>query len=262
MSQVIAFANQKGGVGKTTATINIAYALAQKGQRVLAVDMDPQASLTIYFGHDPLELEEKHKTIFWGLTEEDVNFESLIQDGNPALIGASIQLSEAEIKFAQEWDSTSFVKDNLSSVRDKYDFILIDCPPTLTLLTVNALVAADSVLVPVKTDFLSIMGLQLLLRTIASVRRRQNPNLAITGILPTMFDSRNNHDNGALEQLKTTYSSDLHVFEPIGRSTQFDNAAMDGRSTLELLPNAPAAQNFYPLADHLIDYATKQKTIL
>lgn len=260
MSTVIALANQKGGVGKTTTTINIAYVLAQKGQRVLAIDMDPQASLTIYFGHDPRELEEKRKTVYWCLSRDDVDLNDFIlrsTDGGAHLIPGSIQLAKAEQEFAQQWDSVSFLKDKLAPIRNQYDFILLDCPPTLTLLTVNGLVAADSVLIPVKTDYLSIMGIPLLIETIENVRRRQNPQLGIMGVLPTMFNVRNKHDNDALAEIKESLEPDIRVFDPINRSTQFDNAAAEGLSTLELRPDFPAAQNFYSLADHLISYASK-----
>ena len=260
MSIVIALANQKGGVGKTTTTINIAYVLAQRGKRVIAIDMDPQASLTIYFGQDPRDLEEKHKTVYWCLSQDNIDFNDCIlrlPTGSAHLIPGSIQLAKAEQEFAQQWDSVSFLKDNLVSIRDQYDFILIDCPPTVTLLTINSLVAANTVLIPVKTDYLSIMGVPLLLETIENVRRRQNPQLDIMGVLPTMYNVRNKHDNDALAEIKESLEPHIRVFDPINRSTHFDSAAAEGRSTLELRPNFPAAQNFYPLADYLATYATK-----
>ena len=260
MAKVIALANQKGGVGKTTTTMNMAYVLAQRELRVLAIDMDPQASLTIYFGQDPRDLEEKHKTVYWGLSRDNIDFNDCIISAPPGsahLIPGSIQLAKAEQEFAQQWDSVSFLKDNLVSIHNQYDFILLDCPPTVTLLTINSLVAANSVLIPVKTDYLSIMGVPLLLETIENVRRRQNPQLDIMGVLPTMFNSRNKHDNDALSEIKESLEPHIRVFAPINRSTHFDNAAAEGRSTLELRPNFPAAQNFYPLVDYLINYASK-----
>ena len=260
MAKVIALANQKGGVGKTTTTMNMAYVLAQRELRVLAIDMDPQASLTIYFGQDPRDLEEKHKTVYWGLSRDTIDFNDCIisaPSGSAHLIPGSIQLAKAEQEFAQQWDSVSFLKDNLVSIHNQYDFILLDCPPTVTLLTINSLVAANSVLIPVKTDYLSIMGVPLLLETIENVRRRQNPQLDIMGVLPTMFNARNKHDNDALSEIKESLEPHIRVFAPINRSTHFDNAAAEGRSTLELRPNFPAAQNFYPLVDYLINYASK-----
>ena len=166
MALIIALANQKGGVAKTTSTINLAHALCQRGKRVLAVDMDPQASLTIYFGQDPRSLEMQRKTIYWALSRENAPLAAIIIPGNIDLVPASLQLDKAEREFVIELDSGTILQHKLAEVRDQYDFILIDCRPTLTILTINALIATDAVLIPVKTDYLSIMGIPLLVETI------------------------------------------------------------------------------------------------
>jgi len=254
MTKIIALANQKGGVGKTTSTVNLAYALVQKGARVLVVDIDPQASLTLYYSQDPLTLEEGKKTIYWGLQKNDGDLSSFVIVGEPSLIPASIQLAKAEAEFAREWDSVSILKNKLRPIRQSgtYDFILVDCPPTLTLLTVNALTAADSVLIPVKTDYLSIMGIPLLLETIEEVRRLPNPHLTILGVLPTIFNQRANHDNEALRKIQNSLEPTIRVFDPIHRSTNFDKSAAEGQSTLAILPKTPGVQNYYQLAEYIL----------
>lgn len=257
MNLVIALANQKGGVAKTTSSMNLAYALAKRGKRVLAIDMDPQASLTIYFGQHPFELEKYRKTIYWSLLSDELDFEAIVIPGEVDLIPASIQLEDAEKEFLLELNSGYVLKQKLEPLRQKYDFIVIDCRPTLTLLTINALVAADAVLIPVKTDLLSIMGIPLLMKRIEEIRRRPNPRLNILGVLPTLYNPRNTHDNEAVEALRASVPAGTHFFEPINRSTWFDKSAAEGVSTLQLNPNAPGVQNYYHVADYIIEYDAK-----
>ena len=136
---------------------------------------------------------------------------------------------------------------------DEYDFILIDCPPTLSLLTTNALIASDAILIPVKTDYLSIMGVPLLLETVQRLQVRGNPDLKVLGILPTMFNARNSHDNEALEELQGSLGDDITVFEAINRSTGFDKAAAEGAPTLEILPDTPGVVNYQRLGNNIIE---------
>jgi chromosome partitioning protein len=253
MGKIIAIANQKGGVGKTTSTVNIAYALTQRGKRVLAIDVDPQSSLTICYGQDPRVLEEREKTLYHVLMK-DKGLNSIIIEvsGGPSLVPSSIRLASAEPELVSLWDSAGVLREKLEGVRDSYDFILLDCPPSLTLLTVNALAAAHVVLVPVKTDYLSIMGIPLLLETVEKLRRRINPGLSVLGVLPTMFNIRNLHDNECLEELHKTMEPRITVFEPINRSTAFDKAPVEAKSTLELLPDTPGVQIYNLLAEKLL----------
>lgn len=255
MTKIIAVANQKGGVGKTTSTINLAFALARRGKTVLAIDADPQASLTFYFGQDERILEENRRTLFYSLVQDRL-FSDLLIEGNPALIASSIMLSKAdrELMLRMRYTDT-LLREKLRELGNAYDVILIDCPPTLTLLTSNALAAAHAVLIPVKTDLLSILGIPLLLEEIEQVRARANPNLTIWGVLPTLYNTRFTNDNEALEALKGILApKGIRVFPPIPRSTGYDRASGEGVPTVVLSPNAPGVEVYYQLADEVLNY--------
>jgi chromosome partitioning protein len=252
MAKLIAVVNQKGGTGKTTTVANLAVAFAARGRRVLAVDVDPQASLTFYFGHDERRLEADHATLFWALVGERAAADMLVGD-NPALIPASIALAKADVELMAEPGSSWVLKESLAPLLDDFDLVLIDCPPTLTLLTVNALAAADTVLIPVKTDLLSTLGISQLLDTVQKVRRRANPALTITGILPTLYNARFAHDSDVLAELEATYAARMRLFEPIKRTTLFDRAAGTGQSTMTLDPASEAARAYGELADTLLE---------
>ena len=259
MANIIAVVNQKGGTGKTTTVANLAVAFAERGRRVLAVDVDPQASLTFYFGHDERELEAAHQTLFWALIGE-VALDSMIRGDNPALVPASIALAKADVELMAEPGSSWVLKESLALVSDIYDIILLDCPPTLTLLTVNALAAADTVLIPVKTDLLSTLGISQLLDTVQKVRRRANPALTITGILPTLYNARFAHDSDVLAELRATYGARLPIFEPIRRTTLFDRAAGTGQTTIALDPTSDAARAYTVLAAALLEMLNGSST--
>jgi chromosome partitioning protein len=252
MAKIIAVVNQKGGTGKTTTVANLAVAFAERHQRVLAVDLDPQASLTFYFGHDERALEAASKTLFWVLVGVVATADILLP-GNPALIPASIALAKADVELMAEPGSSWVLKENLAPIRDDYDLVLLDCPPTLTVLTVNALAAADSVLIPVKTDLLSTLGISQLLDTVQKVRRRANPALTVTGILPTLYNARFAHDSDVLHELHATYAERIPIFEPIRRTTLFDRAAGTGRTTMALDPTSEAARSYTALAGSLLE---------
>jgi len=177
----------------------------------------------------------------------------LVVGDNPALIPASIALAKADVELMAEPGSSWVLKESLAPLRDDFDLVLLDCPPTLTLLTVNALAAADTVLIPVKTDLLSTLGISQLLDTVQKVRRRANPALAITGILPTLCNARFAHDGDVLAELKATYGDRLRIFEPIRRTTLFDRAAGTGSTTIALDPTSDAARAYAALAAVLLE---------
>ena len=251
--KTIALANQKGGVGKTTSTINLAYALQALGRSVLMIDIDPQASLTTYAGYDPRELEAAGKTLSHVLLGEKQLADILLdREGEPTLIASSIHLSKADAELVAF--GAGVLREQLRHAQLPHDFVLIDCPPTLSILTVNALAAADEVLVPVKTDFLSIMGIPLFFETFDKVRRRANPALAILGILPTLHHPRNTHDHQALEELTQAASArGYRVFQPVAHSTGFDKATAAGKPTLELYPDSPGVSSYRALAAHIVN---------
>ena len=256
-AKIVAVANQKGGVGKTTSTLNIARALHEKGQHVLAIDCDPQSSLSIVCGVDDRrlrDLERSGRTLYHGLVKS-IPLSELIISGEPDVIPASIRLANAEQELNSPFGSATILREKMIPLRELYDVILIDCPPTLSLLTVNALTAADYVIIPVKTDFLSIMGVPLLLETIENVRNRANHRLTLIGILPTMFFTTANHDTALLAELRElSTQQNITVFDPVSRATAFDKANASGKSALELFPATKGVDQYRLIADKIISY--------
>lgn len=259
MAVITAIANQKGGVAKTTSTINLAYALSQRGQRVLAIDLDPQANLTIYSGHRPNELEREKKTVYHALRVGDDArplSDLIVEADSYDLIPSSIRLSQGSVELANEpLAGPTMLRELIDGIHDRYDHILIDTQPTLGFLPVNALVAATLVLIPVSTDPISVMGVPQLMQTIRNTRRRANARLTIIGLLPTKYNTGYTEDNNVLGDLTEIAGEiGIRVFNPVNRSTKFDKAAAEGRPALELFPDAPGIGTYFEVADAIINH--------
>ena len=250
-AKVIAFANQKGGVAKTTTTLNLAVAFAESGHRVLAVDMDPQGNLTMSQGVDPDKVE---KSMFDVLVHR-IPISEVIQKREIDVAVASIDLAGAEIAMSAHIGRERALQKALDEVRDDYDFVCIDTPPSLGLLTVNALTAADKVIVPVQCEYLSMRGLVQLQNTLQMIRENLNPDVEIEGILPTMLDSRTVHAKEAVEILEENFGD--KVFETrIRKAIKFAEAPVRGASVLKYDPDGKAAGSYRSLAKEVLTHGS------
>lgn len=261
MGHVIAVVNQKGGVAKTTTVVNLGWALAEMGRSCLLVDSDPQGSLTISCGLDPDALDGRtlYETMVVPPQHPDHHpLEIFALDltgldvipANLSLAGAEIELNDPDLHGQGRYALARCI----APLRDRYDFILIDCPPTLGVLTINALVAADAVLIPVATNYLSLRGLQLLLRTVRRVQQSLNSGLRILGVVGTLYDRRVAHHQDVLQEVRRVFAAqDISVFEAvIGRSVRFEEAPMTGRPTVRYVPQHPGAHAYRDLAKEVL----------
>jgi len=247
VGQVIAFANQKGGVAKTTTTLNLGVALVERGMRVLAVDLDPQSNLTMSQGIDPDELD---RTMFDVLVHK-TPIDQVIQQRELDLAASSIDLAGAELALSSMIGRERALQKALLPVRSDYDYILIDTPPSLGLLTINALTAADGVIVPVQCEYLSLRGLVQLENTLQMIRENLNPRVRIIGILPTMFDSRLRHAREAIEILQENFG-DLVYRTRIRKTIRYAEAPVKGTSVLKYDSKGNAAKAYRDLAGEVL----------
>ncbi|WP_242636860.1 ParA family protein [Myceligenerans salitolerans] len=250
-ARIIAMCNQKGGVGKTTTTINLGACLAEHGRKVLLVDFDPQGAASVGIGVNPHELDI---TIYNVLMERGVRVEdALIESGIEGLdvLPANIDLSAAEVQLVGEVARESVLSRALRPIVDDYDVILIDCQPSLGLLTVNALTAAHGVLIPLECEFFALRGVALLVETIEKVRDRLNPALEIDGILPTMYDSRTLHSREVVARVHEAFGDTL-LHSVIGRTVKFPDATVAAEPITAYAPGHPGASAYRQLARELV----------
>jgi chromosome partitioning protein len=250
MGRVISFANQKGGVAKTTTTLNLGVAFAEQGLKVLLVDLDPQGNLTMSQGLNPDAIE---RSMFDVLVHR-LPLQEVIHHAEVDLAVSSIDLAGAELALSSMIGRERALEKALAGVKDGYDYVLIDTPPSLGLLTINALVASNGVIVPVQCEYLSLRGLVQLENTLSMIRENLNPHVEIEGILPTMFDSRTLHSREAVEILQENFG-DLVFDTKIRKTVRYAEAPVKGTSVLKYDPSGSAAEAYRELAKEVLNGA-------
>ena len=250
MGRIIAIANQKGGVGKTTTAINLSACLAEKGQKVLAIDMDPQGNMSSGLGLDKDDID---KTIYDMIIGE-AEIEEVIQRGtieNLDILPSNVDLSAVEIELIDVENKEFVVKNAIQKIRDNYDYVIIDCPPSLSLLTVNAMTTADSVLVPIQCEYYALEGLSQLIHTVELVKDRLNPVLEIEGVVFTMYDARTNLSLQVVENVKDNLEQNIYK-TIIPRNIRLAEAPSFGTPINQYDPRSAGAESYMRLAEEVI----------
>lgn len=253
MSKVIAIANQKGGVGKTTTAVNLSSCLAFKGKKVLIIDIDPQGNTTSGLGIDKKNIKKSIYDVL--INDEDI--ESTLIDTpveNLKICPSNIQLAGAEVELVSVISRETRMKAAVASIREKFDFVLIDCPPSLGLLTVNSLTAADTVLVPIQCEYYALEGLSQLMNTVKLVQKHLNPNLDVEGVVLTMFDARTNLSIQVVEEVKRHFKNKVYR-TIIPRNVRLSEAPSYGLPIILYDAKSKGAECYIELAEEVIEYS-------
>ncbi len=251
MGRIIAVANQKGGVGKTTTTINLSACLAEKGKKVLTIDIDPQGNTSSGLGIDKNNIQNTIYELMIGeCTVEECLLHHVIE--NLSLIPSNVNLAGAEIELIGIEEKEFILKKEIERIKDKYDYLIIDCPPSLNTLTVNAMTTADTVLVPIQCEYYALEGLSQLIHTINLVKQRLNPNLEIEGVVFTMFDARTNLSLQVVENVKSNLKQTIYK-SIIPRNVRLAEAPSHGLPISLYDPKSAGAEGYRDLADEVIE---------
>ena len=250
MGRIIAIANQKGGVGKTTTSINLSACIGARGKKVLVIDMDPQGNTTSGYGIQKNELENTvYELIMGDCSVEDCILKEVVP--NVSILPANVNLAAAEIELIGVKDKDFILKNEIDWVKDSYDFVIIDCPPSLNLLTINAMTTADAVLVPIQCEYYALEGLSQLIHTINLVKERLNPSLNMDGVVFTMYDSRTNLSNQVVENVKNNLNQKVYN-TLIPRNIRLAEAPSYGQPISMYDPRSAGAESYMALAEEVI----------
>lgn len=251
MGKTIAVFNQKGGVGKTTTNVNLSASLGQLGKKVLVLDMDPQGNTTSGYGIDKNKVENTiYEVIIDGLNIEEAIIETEFE--NIHIVSSASELSGAEIEMSNEKDREFRLKNSLSNIKDKYDYIFIDCPPSLGLLTINCLTAVDSVLIPIQCEYYALEGVSQLMSTFQLVKKRLNPNIEIQGVVLSMFDGRANLSIQVVEEVKKYFKGSVYT-TLIPRNVRLAEAPSFGKPVIYYDSKCKGTEAYKELAEEFID---------